>query len=270
MKNPITFNKDFRFNEVIFENRNKAYGAYAIRNEEGSVLIKSLFAGVAFFAAIAVSPLIINSFQTPVTVKAPIGPYILKPVDQYTPDVPQNIPAPPVKIIEKTVKLDLPTPVRDAVKQVPAPTVTETSEARIGLENTAGETPVSDHIPVAPPTVNTAPATVLPKAVNNNPVTAVDVEAAFIGGINSFRAKVVNNFDAGAFEGSGGLMKTTVTFIVEKDGSISSVKAVGQDGKFNTEAEKTIKAIKGKWVPAKLNGEFVRSYFKLPIAMQFE
>jgi hypothetical protein len=39
---------------------------------------------------------------------------------------------------------------------------------------------------------------------------------------------------------------------------------------FNKEAEKTIKGIKGKWNPAKFQGENVRSYFRFPISMQFE
>ena len=40
--------------------------------------------------------------------------------------------------------------------------------------------------------------------------------------------------------------------------------------RFNKEAEKTIKGIKGKWNPAKFQGENVRSYFRFPISMQFE
>ena len=65
-------------------------------------------------------------------------------------------------------------------------------------------------------------------------------------------------------------MSTVVTFIVERDGSISSVKAAGKDAAFNREAERTIKSVKGKWVPAKVKGQAVRSYFKFPVSMMFE
>jgi len=106
--------------------------------------------------------------------------------------------------------------------------------------------------------------------VDNTPVDRVDVEAGFNGGINSFRAQVVQNFNSEDFDDSFGLMKTTVTFIVEKDGTISNIKANGSNKDFNAEAEKSIKKIKGKWTPAKLNGAYVRSYFKFPISMQFE
>ncbi len=99
--------------------------------------------------------------------------------------------------------------------------------------------------------------------MDNSPASVVDVEANFAAGINAFRNKVVQNFDTDSFDGSGDLLKTTVTFIVEKDGTISAIKAVGEDNKFNREAESTIKNIKGKWNPAKLNGQNVRSYFRI-------
>jgi protein TonB len=47
-------------------------------------------------------------------------------------------------------------------------------------------------------------------------------------------------------------------------------KQAGANADFNKEAEKVIKNIKGKWNPAKLGGQNVRSYFKFPISMQFE
>ena len=61
-----------------------------------------------------------------------------------------------------------------------------------------------------------------------------------------------------------------MTFVVERDGTISNVKAVGANADFNRESEKVIKSIKGKWNPAKLGGQNVRSYFRFPISMQFE
>ncbi|SEM46868.1 protein TonB [Chryseobacterium taichungense] len=79
----------------------------------------------------------------------------------------------------------------------------------------------------------------------------------------------MNNFDGSGFE-SGDVMRTTITFIVEKDGTISGIKADGKDADFNSEAMRTIRSIKGKWVPAKINGQPVRSYFKFPISMKFD
>ena len=41
MKNFLHPDKEFRFNEILFENRNKNYGAYVLRNEESKTRLLS-------------------------------------------------------------------------------------------------------------------------------------------------------------------------------------------------------------------------------------
>lgn len=273
MKNTTSATENFRFNEILFENRNKSYGAYVLRNEESAVLQKSLFLGVALFGLLSISPFLVNAFTSSQIIDEPVlSGHVLKPVDEI-PDVepPVKITVTPPQKIESTVKIEIPTPTRDAVKETPPPTVREIVDTRIGTETVVG-TPSTDTYtpPVTAPATNVVVDVPEAKPVNNDPVTVVDVEAGFAGGINAFRSKVVQNFDTGDFEGSGETMKTTVTFIVEKDGTISSVTANGKDADFNKEAVDVVKKVKGRWTPAKLNGENVRSYFKFPISMQFE
>ncbi|MCJ8152193.1 energy transducer TonB [Chryseobacterium sp. SSA4.19] len=69
--------------------------------------------------------------------------------------------------------------------------------------------------------------------------------------------------------GYEGTVRTEVTFVIEKDGSISDVKAIGINGNFNEEAIRVIKSIKTKWIPAKINSERVRYFYKLPLSMTF-
>lgn len=94
----------------------------------------------------------------------------------------------------------------------------------------------------------------------------VDQQAEFAGGLEKFRNLFYNNFDNSSVKNEG-ILKTTVTFVVEKDGSISDVKASGPDYDFNRESERTIKSIKGKWNPAKINGYPVRSRFRFPVTI---
>ncbi len=273
MMKHLFHNQEFQLDEILFSGRNKKYGAYAIRNESGNILLKAMFTGVAFFAAVAITPFVINSFKTPDIVKIPTGEeHILKPIDEVPEKIPEVVkPIVPPKIIESTVKIEIPVPTRDAKKETPATSKTEIEVARIGTENIVGIPPTTDFsLPIIENTPVKIPQEITPTKVDNNPVEKVDIEATFNGGINAFRSKVVNDFDTGNFEGTGGLMKTTITFIVEKDGSISNITAMGNNIQFNKEAEKTIKSVKGKWIPAKLDGENVRSYFKFPISMMFE
>lgn len=66
--------------------------------------------------------------------------------------------------------------------------------------------------------------------------------------------------------GSGISGKVVVKFVVEKDGTISNMTI---DQSLSTlidqEAQRVISLIPGKWTPAKINGESVRSYVKLPV-----
>ncbi|QDZ64692.1 energy transducer TonB [Elizabethkingia bruuniana] len=94
----------------------------------------------------------------------------------------------------------------------------------------------------------------------------VDQQAEFAGGMEKFRNLFYNNFDNSSVKNEGTL-KTTVTFVVEKDGSISDVKASGPDYDFNRESERTIKSIHRKWNPAKINGYPVRSRFRFPVTI---
>ena len=98
----------------------------------------------------------------------------------------------------------------------------------------------------------------------------VEQTAEFPGGINAFRNKVSGNFDGSAMNGDEGTVKTEITFVVERDGSITDVKANGKNSDFNSEAVRTIKSIKNKWTPAKINGQSVRYRFRLPLTMNFE
>ena len=56
-----------------------------------------------------------------------------------------------------------------------------------------------------------------------------------------------------------------VQFVVELDGSVTQVKAVrGRHRLLIRESERVVRSLPN-WKPAELNGEKVRSYFKLPI-----
>lgn len=111
-----------------------------------------------------------------------------------------------------------------------------------------------------------------PKA-KNAPIEVyerVDRDAAFPGGMNNFRAIFSQRFNANKVNSNDRLIKTVVTFIVERDGTITDVKAVGVNSSFNWEAINTIKKIKIKWRPAMLRKQMVRQRFKLPLTMNFE
>jgi len=272
MKNLLQ-NNQFQLDEILFENKNKNYGAYVLRNEADRILTKSMIIGIGVFAMMAISPLVINAFRiTENTIPQELPPpYTISEVDrtEKPPEIAHTIPA--VQTPVNTLDSRTPTPTRNAKAEKIMPKQSDYNDAAAGTQDIVGTPPVNNFVPPAIQDIPVkSPEISIPKVIDNTPKSTVDVEASFTGGINAFRNKVVNQFDTSVMEGTDGTVKTTVVFIVEKDGTISEVKASGPNADFNRAAEKTIKTVKGKWIPAKLNGENVRSYFKFPISMQFE
>ena len=273
-KNFFTYDPHQALNEVVFEKRNKEYGAYALRNEANVFLKKALFIGVGLFGLLAMTPLVIanlkpKAIENPVFVDINIKDLNL-PEDVVERPIPRVIP-PKAPVQVKTQSLTPPTPTRDAVKEE---TINQkVDDAVISTTTTPGVAVTNPNQHVTTGTENgkeivkETPA----KPNPNDIIRDVDVEADFIGGVNAFRTKVLQNFDSSVIENeTGEVVKAVVTFVVERDGTISNIKVSGANTDFNKEAEKTIKGIKGKWNPAKFQGENVRSYFRFPISMQFE
>lgn len=274
-------NQEFRFNEVLFEHRNKEYGAYALRNESDRILTKALFVGVSLLAAISITPLIISAFTSGHSVHVPTdGPPVVIKLKKI-----EDQPRPPVELVKPQV---IPEKVKTYVETVPEPTanvinehVVKKVEGAIAgpVNNTDGAIATTNYHPVLPqagtgPAVPYIPPTPPAPKVDDNHIAdtgELSAEAAFNGGIDAFRNKVISKFDGSGFDGSGETMRTSITFVVEKDGTISGIKADGRDAEFNKEAMRTIKSIGGTWKPAKnKQGQSVRSYFKFPISMNFE
>ena len=164
----------------------------------------------------------------------------------------------------------VPEPVKAPKVETPPPPITKQLETTTGLANQEGVKTPSYTPPPPPPSTGTKASTVEVKPqVTNEVYETVDQQADFAGGLNGFRKKFQEVFDSESMEGEGSV-KTEVTFVVEKDGSLSQVKATGSNSTLNKEAERAVRAIKGKWTPGKVNGQPVRSRFRFPVTMQFE
>lgn len=106
---------------------------------------------------------------------------------------------------------------------------------------------------------------------DQNIFSDVDQAAEFPGGIGAFRNIFNSNFNMLNMLGRDkGVLKAEISFVVEKDGSISDIKATGSSAEFNDESIRTVSSIEKKWSPAKINSVPVRSRFRLPMTMNIE
>ena len=217
-----TYNTTPTLDEIVFENRNKAYGAYDLRTNYRSMLTKAFILGTLLFCIAAITPFVImkiKQMQAKETTEVNANLIDILPEQEQIIEQPKDEPPPP---------------------------------------------------PPPPSTGKVQTVEVKPQVSETQVYTEVEQLAEFPGGINKFRASVGNNFDTGVMDGDEGTVKTTITFVVERDGSITDVKADGSNKTFNAEAIRTVKSVKNKWSPAKIDGKPVRYRYRLPLTMQFE
>ncbi|KAF2509170.1 hypothetical protein EYY60_12345 [Flavobacterium zhairuonense] len=96
----------------------------------------------------------------------------------------------------------------------------------------------------------------------------IDVKPDFPGGMDKFYQFVDSNFKTP--EGAKNIKgkKIYITFIVEKDGSLSDIKVLRDAGyETGTEAIRVLKTCP-KWNPGENNGKKIRVLYSLPITMK--
>ncbi|OWR15797.1 MULTISPECIES: energy transducer TonB [Chryseobacterium group] len=273
------YKSNLTLDEIVFENRNKAYGAYDLRTSYRSVLTKSFILGTILFLVAAITPFVIMKIKQMNAKEAtevnanlidilPEEPIIEEVVeDEPPPPPPPKEEEPQQEVIQNVV----PEPVKAPKVETPPPPITKQLETTTGLIAQEGvKTPSYTPPPPPPGPTKSTTVEVKPQVSETQVYTEVEQLAEFPGGINSFRSKVNSSFDTSVMDGDEGTVKTEVTFVVERDGSITDVKANGSNKDFNAEAIRTVKSIKNKWAPAKINGQAVRYRFRMPLTMQFE
>lgn len=286
MENLLKLKEEAALNEIIFSGKNKAYGAYALRTEADYFLQKALISGMLVFGSALIGSFIWSQMNVKTDIdKAPTIPQWVEMDNQREikdPVKPAQIPAQSASstVSVKTEKYIEVTPVVNSTQETKVPTTTEIKTSAIGFQKKEGDAPAttitntqntnSNTIGSGTGTSTTTNTEPQITTKTNEPATIVDEEAKFQGGLQAFRNAVSENFDGTSMDGEEGMIQATVSFVVEIDGTLSNVKARGNNTQFNAEAEKTIKKIRGRWQAAKINGEKVRSYYKIPISMKFE
>ncbi|RCU44929.1 energy transducer TonB [Chryseobacterium lacus] len=278
MANENTYNENLSLDEIVFENRNKSYGAYDLRSSYRKILTRSFILGTVLFCVVAITPFVIMQIQQMTAkekteVEANLIEILPEEtiIEQPEEDLPPPPPPPPVEeeqieIIQNVV----PEPKKAPVVETPPPPISQQLETTTGVVAQEGVKTPTYTPPPPPPSTGTKAATIeAPKVDVNKIYDDVEQGAAFPGGINSFRNRFVSNFDGSVMEGEGSV-KTEVTFVVERDGSLTDIKANGPNRDMNAEAIRTVKSIRNKWTPAKVNGQTVRARFRFPITMNFE
>ncbi len=108
---------------------------------------------------------------------------------------------------------------------------------------------------------------------DKNGTVRIDAEkqASFPLGDMALRQMISKNFKMkNVITNNAEQISCDLTFIIDKEGSMTYIRALGSNDSFNKEAERAISKIKQKWTPAEINGQKVHYRFKIPLTIRFD
>jgi periplasmic protein TonB len=258
-----------QLDDVIFESRNKAYGAYALRQSYGKQMKRGIIGGLSLFALLVTVPLIANrmaakgeGLNNKIIEMVDIPKDIEKPIPP-PPAVPPPPPPPPVK--HATIGFTPPVVTEEVETEPPMPRI-EDITVNVAAQTQKGENVEAFVNVVEAPA--TPPIDVPTKPVDKPETTFVIVEQMpeYKDGMKAMFQFLADNIKYPAIARENGIDGTVyVGFVVWNDGSIRNVEVKrGRSGGLNEEAARVI-AMMPNWKPGRQNGKAVNVAFTVPI-----
>ncbi|MDF3076229.1 MAG: energy transducer TonB [Sphingobacteriaceae bacterium] len=259
--------------ELVFAQRNKLYGAYELRQNYSARLAKAMLFSASFFVFSITGAFLYSRFQNsalPVlnvpSIEKPDGTIVyLMPKAQPKPQAAAARPAAPA-VKQHTINNARPVVVSADQVMVEMPTQRQLATLIIGTEDVSG-------IDVGPGTNATGNSggegtggTEAGTSASNQPFISVQHMPEFPGGQEAFSKFLSKNlrYPSQAQE-SNVQGRVIVSFIVETDGSLSSVQVIrGIGAGCDQEAVRVIKKAPA-WHPGEQNGRRVRVQYTVPI-----
>lgn len=250
--------------DLVFEGRNKSYGAYELRQKYGRHIILALLISTGLYLVAFVTPYLVTLLtpEPKVEPKKEIKYTELSeppPIDKNTPPPPPpDLPPPPPKTIKFTPPVikpdeevkdeDIPPPMEE-IQKAEVSTVTEV-DPNASYDFSAQETQVVEE---------------------KKPEIFMYVEQMpeFPGGQTELIKYLQKNLRYPAAARENGIEgKVVLQFVVDESGKISDLQVVRDiGGGCAEEAERVVRNMP-PWKPGKQNGNAVKVYFKLPVTFK--
>lgn len=262
--------------DMVFEGRNKAYGAYVLRKLYGQHVAKAVVISIALAAVLIAIPVLVQRIWPAVVVVPPITPdgpvvTILPPPTITPPTAAVEPPATATVVVRPITTVPTHIAPDDQVKDVPkTDAVTQPvidGPVVVGDIPKVGNGGTTD---VAGPVGNDTSAKPAAPAVNT-PFVHVEVMPEFMGG-NAALIKYLQKqlrYPAQALR-AGVEGKVFMSFTVNTDGTITDVSVLkGLGYGTDEEASRVIKQMPA-WKPGYQNNHAVPVRYTLPITFKYE
>ena len=264
--------------DIVFQGRNKVYGAYQLRRGTSKRNIVSMIFVAAVAAVAYLGLAAYNSYQEAQKAKfeAEMEASLLEAKKEAK--VEKKTETPKVEQVQKVEK------VKSSIAFTP-PVIKKDSEVKpeeemktqdelketktaIGAFDVKGNDEAGGTVLKAVEEI-AAPEPPKHEEEQNKIFEVVEQQPQFPGGsVNGWLADHIKYPVVAAENGISG--RVVVQFVVERYGSVSQVKVVrGVDPSLDKEAQRVISSMP-KWIPGKQNGQAVRSRFTVPVTFRLQ
>lgn len=243
------------FEEIVFTNRNKEYGAYMLRKKQKGYVIIAFSVAFLFVLSSVITPMIYNHYKgKPKTELNGVGSSVIQ-IDTTIQIVPPELP---------DIKIDRPVNVPPVIVD----TIDQNEPVFATMEDQVDNTD------------NLTPPDLITQVVTHDdvievvepPFVKVEIEAKFQGGdLLSFNKWVAVNIKYPQVCAENGITgKVYVQFVVNKTGQVEDVKVLrGADPNLDQEAIRVIQS-SPKWSAPSQGGKPVKQLFTLPVNFKLD
>ena len=274
--------------DVVFENRNKEYGAYALRKYAPvatNIALFSVSAVVLLFVAVKAFDIKIfpekQVEEAPVVTEVTLEDLEIPEPEEEEEPIPEEE-TPPQRIAEEPPAEDLirfPEPKVVDARQVKEEVVSQeeikeknATPARITLKGTPGAAgvPTGEFGPKKVEGAITGSTKGVEGGDSNRvyDFEAIEVQPEYPGGVNAFRTWVQNNYSYPQAAIDAGVKGTVeASFVIDKSGNVTDIK-INRDLSYGTGQAliNTLKKSK-KWSPGIQNGRPVPVRYSIPLRL---
>ena len=264
--------------DLIFEGRNQSYGAYRLRKGTTKRNIISIIAVIVLaiiaFAAMAIKNIVDENArkvaaQQVTEISALNQPKKKAEVKQ------KKIEVEPEKVVERvksSIKFTAPVIKKDnEVKpedEIKTQDQLMENKAAIGSFDVKGNDDANGEVLKAKEVIAQPEP---PKQEENKVFDVVEQMPSFPGGNSALMEYLHNNVKYPVVAQENGVQgRVVVSFVVEKDGSITDVRVVRSvDPSLDREASRVVSS-KPRWIPGKQNGSAVRVKYNVPVSFRLQ
>ena len=270
--------------DLIFEGRNKEYGAYKLRTQTGKRNVKAIIT-IAILAALCIVLFYIKAGYDAYQAAHAKNENV---TEISTLNQPKKKEAKVERKVQVEEKKEVVKEVKSSIKFT-APVIKKDAEVKpeeemktqdqimqtntaIGALDVKGNSDQGEILKVTQ-RVETEPVKAeAPKPeVENKVFDVVEQMPSFPGGQSALMSYLANNIKYPVVAQENGVQgRVVVSFVVERDGSITDVQVVRSvDPSLDREAQRVVRSMP-KWIPGKQNGQAVRVKYNVPVSFRLQ